>query len=77
MIDKSKVGTSVWVKSGQTGRMIATGHILTVSKTGKRVSVDYGLARPVDFYWVTSIETYVANPGAGVAGRVLNDRLEF
>jgi hypothetical protein len=72
------IGQQVRIMSGMTGYIIGTGRILSVSPKGKRITVDCNYSRPTAFYLSSTCtdgrKLYVRQPGAGIAGRLLNDR---
>ena len=68
-----EVGDVVIVRDASTRKQMATGNIATMSKTQLRITVDYGKAISVAFYKERGTDRYVANPGAGLFGSMLND----
>jgi hypothetical protein len=65
-----EVGDVVVIRSGSTQRVIGTDNIKTVSKSQRRITLNGRL--PV-FWYQQGSQRYVADPGAGIAGRWLND----
>lgn len=75
-----KVGDIVQIRSGHSRKVIMTGNITRVSKTGRRVQVTDSHGREKDFFRDDRLGSdrtrFIQNPGAGLLGHAFNDYFE-